>query len=137
LEVSKHLQAESLTDALIECVKAAGGSKVVGHSLWPEKMVDAAQRHLLNCLQDGRSERLTPDQVWLVLKLAHNAGCHAGMEYLSATLGYAPPSPVSPIDEVAQLRRDYIDATHMLSRIAARLESFEDPVRVNALKVVS
>ena len=38
---------ESLNQALVECVKAAGGSAIVGPKLWPEKMKDAAQRLLL------------------------------------------------------------------------------------------
>ena len=44
----------SLTLALVEAVKALGGSKVVGCKLWPEKAPDAAQRLLLDCLNDDR-----------------------------------------------------------------------------------
>lgn len=116
---------ESMHDALIECVKAAGGSKVVGHKIWPEKMVDQAQRHLLNCLQDGRPERLTPDQVHLIFKLAHDAGCHAGMEFLCASLGYAPPVPTKPQDEAAQLQREFIAATRALGAMADRIAALQ------------
>ena len=134
--MSKNMGPESMTEALIECVKAAGGSKIVGHKLWPEKMVDAAQRHLLNCMQDGRSERLTPDQVWLVLKLAHDAGNHVGMAYLCDTVGYAPPTPMQPLDEVAQLQREFIEATRQLARMAERI-GVQQGAPTASLKVVS
>lgn len=32
---------DSINEALIACVKAAGGSKTVGGSLWPEELTDA------------------------------------------------------------------------------------------------
>ena len=115
------MMVESLTDALVECVKAAGGSKVVGAKLWPEKMVDAAQRHLLNCLSDGRAEHLTPDQMWLVFKLAREAGCHTGMNYLCESLNYAAPVPVQPVDVAAQLQREVIEASRLLAKSTEKL----------------
>lgn len=115
---------ESLTDALVECVKAAGGSKVVGAALWPEKLVDAAQRHLLNCLKDGRAENLHPDQV--VMRLARAKGCHVGMQYMAHQLGYAEPQPVEPRDEVAELQRQFVEATKAMAAMAARMEQLQE-----------
>lgn len=114
---------ESLEDALVECVKAAGGSKVVGAKLWPAKMVDAAQRHLLNCLKESRAEHLKPDEVLLILRLAREAGCHTGMAYLAQALGYSVPTPVEPRDEVAQLQREFIAANAEMRARAERLEA--------------
>ena len=114
---------ESLDDALVECVKAAGGSKVVGARLWPAKMVDAAQRHLLNCLKEGRAEHLKPDEVLLILRLAREAGCHTGMAFLAHSLGYSVPTPVDPRDEVAQLQREFIAANAEMRARAERLEA--------------
>lgn len=101
---------ETLTEALIECVRRAGGSKVVGHKLWPEKTVEAAQRHLLNCLNDGKAERLDPDQVLLVAKLARAEGCHAYAQYTADALGYAEPVPLEPRDELGDLLRQYLSS---------------------------
>ena len=114
---------ESLDDALVECVKAAGGSKVVGARLWPAKMVDAAQRHLLNCLKEGRAEHLKPEEVLLILRLAREAGCHTGMVFLAHSLGYSVPTPVDPRDEVAQLQREFIAANAEMRARAERLEA--------------
>lgn len=113
---------ETLNDALIACVKAAGGSKQVGPLLWPEKTPDAAQRNLLDCLNEDRPSKLSPDQVLLVLRLARAKGCHAGVDFILADLGYAPTSPVEPRDEAAELMRRYIEAGEELKRTAERME---------------
>ena len=118
---------DTLNSALIECVKAAGGSKVVGHAIWPEVGADVAQRKLLNCLGDANPAHLTPDQMLLILRLAREHGCHAGMAYIAQTLGYADPVPVDPKDEAAELQRQFIEATRHLSKMAERIEQLNRP----------
>jgi hypothetical protein len=116
---------ESLNDALVECVKACGGSKAVGPALWPTKDVDAAQRHLLACLNPDRSERISPEGVLLILRMAREKGCHAGMQFVCAQLSYAEPVPIEPKDEADELRRQYIEATRTIARMAERIERLE------------
>ncbi len=99
---------ESLNDALIEAVKACGGSKAVGASLWPAKGVEAAQRSLLACLNPDRNEKLSPDEVLHIERMAREKGCHVIAQYRNATLGYAEPVPVDPQDELADLMRQYL-----------------------------
>lgn len=119
------LAFESLTDCLIECVKAAGGSKQVGHRVWPEKTVEAAQRHLLNCLNEGKAERLTPDQVILIARLAREHGCHAYAQFVAQSLSYSEPTPIEPRDEADELRRQFIEATQRMAAMAERIQSLE------------
>ena len=116
---------DTVTDSLIECVKAAGGSKVVGHRLWPEKAVDAAQRHLLACLNDSKAERLTPEQVLLVARMARDVGCHAYAEHVARSLSYAAPVPVKPVDEADELRRQVLDMGKSLQVALARIEALD------------
>lgn len=116
---------ETLNECLIECVKKAGGSKQVGHKVWPEKTVEAAQRHLLNCLNEGKAERLTPDQALLIARLAREKGCHAYAEFVAHTLSYADPQPIEPRDEADELRRQFIESTRSLAAMAERIESLE------------
>lgn len=116
---------ETTTQALIECVKAAGGSKQVGHKVFPEKTVDQAQRHLLNCLNDERQERLTPDQVLLIAKLARDVGCHAYAQHTAEVLGYAEPVPIEPRHEADELRRQLLEMGKALQSGLARLEGLE------------
>lgn len=114
---------ESFTEALRECVTACGGSKKVGALLWPERDVDAAGRHLSDCLNDAKRERLSPEQVVLILRMARAAGCHAGMLFLARELGYADPQPIEPEDERARLQRHFIDASRELSRLVERIQT--------------
>jgi hypothetical protein len=118
---------DTFNNALIECVKAAGGSKKVGPMLWPEKTVDQAQRLLLACLNDERPEKLSPDQALLIMRLAKESGCHAGMEYLCRSLSYSAPVPVEPVDEFAQLQKEFIQASKAMEVIASRLEHLQAP----------
>lgn len=118
---------ESLNDALIECVKACGGSKAVGLALWPAKGVEAAQRQLLSALNPERAEKLALDELVLLLRMARERNCHVGMEYLAAELGYAEPIPVEPRDITDQLRREYIEAARSMAKIAERIERLDRP----------
>lgn len=124
---------ESLNQALVDCVKAAGGSAIVGPKIWPEKTREAAQRYLLDCLSEDRPAKLAPEQVKLVLRLARDKGYHGGIAYLLADLGYAPTTPIEPKDEAAELQREYIaaasqmaDTAERLEKIAARVASLQD-----------
>jgi hypothetical protein len=121
------MPAESFNDALVECVNACGGSKAVGVLLWPAKGLEAAQRHLLACLNTERNEKLGPDEVLMVLRLARERGCHAGMQYMATALSYAEPVPIKPRDEADELRRQLLEMGRDLQHKLARLEELERP----------
>lgn len=121
---------DSLTEALVTCVKACGGSKQVACVLWPEKAPDAAKRLLLDCLNDDRPAHLSPDHVMLVLKLARAKGCHAGFYYMADALGYSQPTPIDPRDEVAELQRQFVAATQTMAAMVQRMEQLQPSVQV-------
>lgn len=112
----------TLNQALIECVKAAGGSKKVGPTLWPEKPVTDAQKLLLACLNDDRAEKLSPDQAMLIMRLAKKQGSHFGIQFLCEELGYTIPTPITKEDAKAELMREFIEAQKTISLIAFRIE---------------
>lgn len=114
--------SDTINNALIECVKAIGGSKKVGSMLFPDKPVDMAQRLLLACLNDERAEKLSPDQALFILRLAKDVGCHVGIEFLCHSLSYSMPTPIEPKDELAELQRNFIESTKHLSKMAERIE---------------
>lgn len=113
---------ESLNDALIDAVKALGGSKQVGYKLWPEKSVDAAQRHLLACLNEDKPERLTPDHLMMLLRLARGVGHHESLAFILDELGYAPTQPIEPRDEAAELQRQFMESVRLQAAIVERME---------------
>lgn len=116
------MQVETLNEALIECVKACGGSKQVGPVLWPEKEPGAAQRALLDALNHDRPAKLSPEQAMLIFRLARAKGCHIGMQFIAADLGYTMPTPVEPKDEMAELQRQFIEAQKSMQDMLARME---------------
>jgi hypothetical protein len=123
---------ETLNEALVECVKACGGSKQVGAAIWPDLAPDQAQRKLLNCLDGQRPEKLSPTQTLLILKLARAKGFHGGIAYILADLGYAPTTPIEPKDEAADLARQAAELLGAAERITARLERLQPALRAVA-----
>lgn len=113
---------ESINDALVECIKACGGSGQVGPKLWPEKSPSSAQRQLLDCMSQDRPAKLSPEQVVFILKLAHKKGCHVGMEFLCQDVGYAAPVPTDPRDELAELLKRTIELREELLASNKKLE---------------
>lgn len=116
------MEFDSINEALIACVKACGGSKVVGSLIWPDVAPDQAQRKLLAALDDTRPEKLSPSQLVFVLRQAREKGYHLGLGYLLADLGYAPTNPIEPRDEASELMRQYIEAAAEMKRTAERME---------------
>lgn len=113
---------EDLNQALIECVKAAGGSATVGRKLFPEKTQEAAQRAILDCLNPDRPAKFSPEQTLLVLRLAREKGHHGGIAFILNDLGYAPTTPIDPRDEFADLLRHAEEVFGAADRIAQRME---------------
>lgn len=124
---------ETMNEMLIACVKASGGSKVVGPVLFPEKVktnkdtgeinTEPAQRWLLNCLDEHRAEKITPDQALLIMRLAREKGKHIGISYLCESLGYSVPNPIEPEDVRAQLQTEFIEAQKEMAALAKRMEA--------------
>jgi len=121
---------DSFNEALISCVKAAGGSKAVGAIMWPDVAPDQAQRKLLNALDESRPEKLSPSQVLLILKLARQRGFHDGIAHILDELSYAPTTPIEPKDESADLMRQVIENQKMLAAQVARLAVLQPSLRV-------
>lgn len=96
---------ETINDALIQAVKACGGSKTIGAMLWPELLADAAQRKLLDCLNPERPHHLNPEQAAFILRQSRQAGAHDAMRQFAALCGYQAPAPVTLQDEKAELHR--------------------------------
>lgn len=118
----EQLFYEDIYDALRAAVQAAGGAKMVGPKLWPNKPVPEAQRALLDALNRDRDRKLDPEEQLMVLRLAREAGFHAGIRFICEQLGYSIPLPLDPQDERAQLQRDFIDAVKEARAIGDRLE---------------
>lgn len=97
------LFVESIYDALNAIVGALGGPKEVAGVLWPAKAVDDARKRLKDCLNPDRDEKLDPEQVVLLFRLAREAGFHVAKHWLDAETGYLASTPADPAEEQARL----------------------------------
>lgn len=113
---------ESLADALRAVVQALGGTKAAGCRLWPEKTPESAHRTLLDCLNEARPEKLSPEQVLYLLAAGRQVGCHAAMNYLAREAGYSDPAPIEPEDQRARLQREFIEAQKAMQALAGRMQ---------------
>jgi hypothetical protein len=116
-------------DAITGVVHALGGYKKVGVLLRPElreKPISAAQ-WLRDCLNPDRAERLNPDQVFMLLRLARQANYHAAKHWMDAELGYEQGRPLKPEDEAASLQQRGADLVRELRTVTERLERLAVP----------
>jgi hypothetical protein len=117
-----RLFTEDVLDALGDVVRSLGGAKIAGPMMRPDLPALQAARWVLDCLNRDRRERFDPDQVLFLLRKGRETGCHSAMNYISDEAGYTRPSPLEPLDEMAELQRQYIDSVKEQRRIADRLE---------------
>lgn len=116
------LFVETVYDALKAIVGQLGGPKTVGVVLWPAKSVDDARKHLLDCLNPERNEKLDPEQVVMLFRLAREADFHLAKHWLDTETGYQPSLPANPADEEAKQIAVIDHAAQQIQRAMAMLE---------------
>ena len=120
------LFVESVYDALRAIVQQLGGPKIVGAQLWPAKSVDDARRQLLDCLNPDRHEKLDPEQVVHLFRLAREANFHVAKHWLDAETGYLPSTPADPTEEQARLVAEIEKAGATLQRALNTLDKLRE-----------
>lgn len=120
--VQPQLFIESSDDAVRDTVRALGGAKVVGPVLWPVKKPDRAERDLLDCLNPNNPRELSFDEILLIGELGRTKGIHILAGFVNFRLGYAPPVPVDPEDQIAELQRQFIERADSLAALGASIK---------------
>lgn len=113
---------EDVDDALREAVRQLGGHKKVGPKLRPELPVEQAANWLRDCLNPDRREKLSPQQLLLVMRLAAAEGYHGLMGFMAFDAGYEKPRPVQPQDQEAELQHAFVDAVGKLEAIQRQMQ---------------
>jgi hypothetical protein len=122
---------ESIEDALRASVQALGGTKQVGHMLWPDKSIDNAGKLVSDCLNPHRNERLEPSQLLLIFRKAREAGCYEPFRWFAAEAGY-DASPITRAEEIDRVTLVIEQASKTLATATAALERIQ---RVRAVEV--
>lgn len=115
---------EDVNDALIALVTALGGYKKVGPSMRPELPIDQAAQWLRDCMNPARREKLSPEQVILLLRYGRECGFHAAMHFLAFATGYKA-QPVDPDSQEAELQEKFIAAVGTLEGIQAQMQRLQ------------
>lgn len=110
---------DSIYDALNADVSAIGGVKKTAQLLWPIN-ADAAGR-LRACLSTEHPQKLDPEEVVSIKRLARDVGSFATVTYESQALGFKVEW-LRPDDEKAELQRQVIEMGKKLEQIARRLQ---------------
>jgi hypothetical protein len=110
-----------LADALRAAVNDLGGLQRVGHMLRPDHDPVLAGQWLSHCLNNDHRDKLSLRQITLILRTAHARAEHAGFHRLCAVHGYAPATPITPNDELADAVRAAQSARIASEQANARL----------------
>lgn len=113
---------ETVYDALKGVVARCGGSKAVGHRLWPHLSPERAGQHLANCLSTTRDEKLDPEQVILLLRWGREAGYHGAKHWIDAECGYEPSAPIKPEDAITAAIRALEESNERARQAAVAVE---------------
>jgi len=120
--IPQALFYESMDEALTDAVHAAGGPKVVGAMLWPDKDPQEAGKFLNRCLSPDRSEKLELSQWLFIMRKARDVDCHIPMAFLCDYLDYESPTPKNPDTERDRLQREFVAAKNEFSELLKRME---------------
>jgi len=120
---------EDINEAVRHSITALGGMKKIGSQLWPDLSPEKAGEKLANSLNVLRHEKLAITEFLWIRREARKLGCHVIAAFENQDAGYAPPMPIEPEDEKAELYRHFIENVRYQERIAKRLEELLSPVR--------
>lgn len=122
---------DSLEHALGALIDACGGPKKVGKYLWGESLsAEDAARRIRHNLDPDRRERFSNDELILLLALGREHNCHIAAAFINRRIGYAPPQPIDPEDEVNRLKREYIETGKRLERLFSQHQAAEERLKL-------
>lgn len=114
---------DTLNDAIRDTARAIG-VKRIAKELWPVKSEEEAARYLADCLNPDRLQKLSGEEIMLIARRGREQGVYLITAFINAETGFAPPIPIEPEDEKAELQRRYIESVQEQKRLAARMERF-------------
>lgn len=78
---------DTIYDAMSGAVLAAGGPKKVSARLWPTLDTSSATSRLRGCLSPDHAQKMCPEELLMLAKLARDGGDNSIMEFLARELG--------------------------------------------------
>jgi hypothetical protein len=116
-----RLIVDSLNDAVRDTARVIG-LKEIAKELWPAKGTEAAARYLNDCLNPERDQKLSGEEILHIARRGRELGCHMITAFFNMDAGYAPPIPVDPEDQKAELQREFIATGKRMEAIYAHIQ---------------
>lgn len=127
MQKQEELFHEDINAALGHVISALGGNKKVGVELWPSLSADQAGKKVSNCLNSEHAQQFHPCDIVWILREGRKAGAHSAMGFINQECGYAPPQPIEPEDESAELQRQFIASVKQQAEMLKRMERLSLP----------
>jgi hypothetical protein len=128
----QQLFFENVYDAIGSDIAAAGGFKAVASKLWPSESITTSAARLRNSINPEQPQKLCPDEVLQIKRLAYEVGATATVDYEAQQLGYQT-TWIDPEDEAEALGREIRDLLEAVNRKLDRKTKADERA---ALKVV-
>lgn len=119
---------DTIFDALGADIAAAGGFKVVAGKLWPAENPATAATKLRNAVNPEQAQKLCPEEVMQIKRLAREAGSTATIQYEGQQLGYAV-TWIEPEDELQRIERENNELLKALTKRMERADTLRSQLK--------
>ena len=113
---------ETLSEAMQDLIHQLGGPKQVGPVLWPEKDVTDARNALLNCLNPEHQQKLSLEQIDLLLELGRRHNIHSVPKFISDRYDYRI-EPITPEEKKNSLQSQFNQKVEEMENILRQFKT--------------
>lgn len=131
--MQKQLWHDTLFDAIGADIAAAGGYKIVAGKLWPSESPTTAAAKLRNAVNPEQAQKLCPDEVLQIKRLAKECGSSAIVDYEAQQLSFRVEW-ITPEDELSELQRRIADGLESLQREMKRANDLSARLNLKVAK---
>lgn len=116
---------DTIYDALGADIAASGGFKSVAGKLWPAESPATAATKLRNAINPDQAQKLCPEEVLAIKRLAKEVGSYAIVTYEARELAF-DFTWLQPEDEARRIQRRAVELMEQLQRELKRSNELLD-----------
>lgn len=117
-----HETFEGSLRAVLQGIYGKAWAQKAASEMWPTEDPTTKANYLDHALTINRDEKLGTAEIFWILRKGREHGFHAAMYFLTDELSYIRPTTTDPVDEAAELMREYIRNAKSMRINAERIE---------------
>lgn len=121
---------DTVYDAIGADIVNAGGYKVVAGKLWPSMKPASAYARLKSCIDEHKDEKLDPEEVHSIARLAKEANGNSNYLAYTAQELNCKFEHIEPEDELTQLLRSYLQTEEQQASKKGRIDGLIERMRI-------